>query len=145
MKNTIFPRPYLLLLCAAPFLFACKKDKDDTKAPAERVIGKWNAIKETEIIYEYVTGKFLDSNSVVIKPGQFTLDFRTDNKLYITADNGGGNFERDTAGYAFKNDSTLLIDGDQYNLLLFTNNHLIMRDYYDDNTADVDHRLELVK
>lgn len=146
MKNTILTRPYLLLLCAAPFLFSCKKDNDAPKTPAERILGKWNAIKETEIRYDYTTGNFLDSSSIVIQPGQFVLDFRTDNKIYLTADEGGGSaIERDTVGYVLKNDSTFIIGGDQYDLLQFTNNHLIMRDYYDDNSANVDHRLELVK
>ena len=146
MKKPTFSRPYLLLLCAAPFLFSCKKDNDTLKTPAERILGKWNAIRETEIRYDYTTGNFLDSNSIAIKPGLFTLDFRTDNKIYITADNGGGSaLERDTVGYVLKNDSTFMVSDDQYDLLQFTNNHLIMRDYYDDNSANVDHRLELVK
>ncbi len=37
----------------------------------------------------------------------------------------------------YRDQSLLLIDGDEYIINKFTNNHLITTDYYDDNTSDV--------
>ena len=143
MKSTTLSRPLLLLFCAAPLLFSCKKDKDEA-TPAERVLGTWNIVKETEKRYDYTTGAFLDSSAVNVPSGAFTAEFRTDGKMYLYKNDGGG-IDRDTLGYKFQNDSLLIINDNEFDIRQFTSNHLITRDYYDDGSANIEHLLEFKK
>jgi hypothetical protein len=148
MKNTtLFPRYLLLLLCTIPLFFSCKKDKDDEpevlKPPAERILGTWSIVKETEKTSAYETGIFIDSSVTSIPTGKFTADFRTDSKIYFIK-NDNGAISRDTMEYELI-DNTLLISGSNYSIRQFTNKQLITRDFYDDGTANVEHVLEWKK
>ena len=146
MKQTTPLRYSLIALTTLTLLFACKKDKDEEalKPPAERILGKWNIVKEWEKTYEYNTGTFKDSTGVNIPAGIFTAEFRTDGKMY-TMLNDNGDIERDTIPYTLQSETLLVIDGDQYIIKKFTNNELITTDFYDDGTSDVEHALEFKK
>jgi|GEM_PF-1159988 len=144
MKRTAPLRYSLIGLIAMTLLYSCTKDKDDLKAPEERILGIWNIVKETEVLYDKNTGAFKDSSGVDIPQGLFSIDFRTDGKAY-TKITDNGQIERDTFRYELQGESLLLVDGDEYIINKFTNNHLITTDYYDDNTSDVKHTLEYRK
>lgn len=146
MNPTTPLRYSLIALTALTLLFSCKKDKDEEalKPPAERILGVWNIVKESEKTYEYNTGAFKDSTGVVIPTGVFTADFRTDGKMY-TMINDNGDIERDTISYTLQSETLLVIDGDQYIIKKFTNKELITTDFYDDGTSDVEHILEFKK
>lgn len=151
MKSTITSRPFLVLFCAASLLYACKKDNDEAPTPppkpkpvTERILGTWNIIKESEARYAYTTNAFLDSNSVAIGTGLFTVEFRTDGKMYVMTNNNGIN--RDTLPYSFTADTTLVtINGDPYLFKQFTDSNLVTLDIYDDGSANVKHYLQFKK
>ena len=144
MKISVPLRYSLIGLTAFTLLFACKKDDEPLKAPAERILGTWNIVKESEKTYEYNTGTFKDSSGQVIPAGIFTLEFRTDGKAYEML-NDDGDIQRDTIDYELVSESLLKIDGVEYTIKKFTNNELHTTDYYDDGTSDVEHMLEFKK
>jgi hypothetical protein len=144
MKRTAPLRYSLIGLTAMTLLFSCTKDKEDLKKPADRILGVWNILKETEVLYDKNTGAFKDSSTVDIPQGLFSIEFRTDGHAYtkVTEDD---KIELDTFRYELQDENLLLVDGDEYIINKFTNNHLITTDYYDDNTSDVKHTLEYRK
>jgi hypothetical protein len=144
MKRTAPLRYSLIGLIAMTLLFSCNKDKEDLKKPADRILGVWNILKETEVYYDKNTGAYKDSSAVDIPQGLFSIDFRTDGYAY-TRISDNNQIELDTFRYDLQGESLLLIDGDEYIINKFTNNHLITTDYYDDNTSDVKHTLEYRK
>jgi hypothetical protein len=146
MKNTTPMRYSLIGLMALTVLFSCKKDKDEDalKPPAERILGKWNLVKESEKTYEYNTGAFKDSSGRNIPVGIFTLEFRTDGKVY-EAVKDDDEIQRDTLPYELVSESLLRIDGLDYHITKFTNTELRTTGYYDDGTSDVEHLLEFKK
>lgn len=144
MKRTATLRYSLIGLTAMTLLFSCSKDNDSPKAPAARILGKWNLVKESEVSYAYNTGAFKDSSGVTIPSGLFTVEFRTDGKMY-TMENDNGQIDRDTLSYEVHSETHMTINGDDYNIGTFTNNNLITTDYYDDGTSDVKHVLEFKK
>ncbi|AXY72630.1 hypothetical protein D3H65_00975 [Paraflavitalea soli] len=144
MKRTASLRYSLIGLTAMTLVFSCTKDKDDLKKPADRILGVWNIVKETEVTYNKTTGAYKDSSSVDIPQGLFTIDFRSNGNVY-TRISENGQIALDTFRYELENESLLLIDGDEYIINKFTNDHLITTDYYDDNTSNVKHTLEFKK
>jgi hypothetical protein len=147
MKVTTLSRVSLLLLCITPLLFSCKKDKDEEEAlkpPAQRILGTWNIVKETDKLYFYETGVFKDSSVLVITPGDFTADFRTDGKVYFTTKESGG-IKRDTVPYELVDETVLLIRHGNFEIVTFTNRQMTTRDYYDDGQSNVEHILEWKK
>lgn len=144
MKATTPLRCSFIALATLTLLFSCKKEDEPLKTPTDRILGTWNMVRESEKTYDYNTGAFKDSSGVEIASGLFTLDFRKDGKIYMMI-NDDGDIERDTASYALEGDHLLIINGNDYIINKFTNNHLITTDYYDDGTSDVEHILEFKK
>lgn len=144
MKRTATLRYSLIGLTAMTLLFSCTKNKEDLKAPSNRILGIWNIVKETEVYYNKVTGAIKDSSVLNIPQGLFSIDFRANGYAYtkITEDN---KTELDTFRFELQGESLLLIDGDEYIINKFTNNQLSTTDYYDDNTSDVKHTMEYRK
>ncbi|WP_315815242.1 hypothetical protein [Paraflavitalea speifideaquila] len=101
-------------------------------------------VKEYEKTYAYNTGAFKDSTGANIPMGVFTLDFRTDGKIYIKILDGNRT-EYDTVGYQVKSESLMVIDGDDYTIQKLTDNELKTLDKYDDGTSNVEHYLEFRK
>lgn len=144
MKRTAPLRYSLIGLTAMTLLFSCTKSKEDLKAPDDRILGVWKIVKETEVYYDKTTGAYEDSSAVDIPEGLFSIDFRTNGYAY-TRISDNNQIELDTFRFELEGEHLLLIDGDEYIINKFTNNHLITTDYYDDNTSDVKHTLEYKK
>lgn len=144
MKNTPPLRYAFLALATLTLLFSCKKDDEPLKTPTDRILGTWNMTKESEKTFDYNTGAFKDSTGMAIPMGLYTLEFRTDGKVYEKV-NDNGNIQRDTFSYQLVNEFLIKIDGEDYIIKKFTNNELHTTYYYDDGTSDVEHLLEFKK
>ena len=146
MKKTTL-RYTLIGVTSCSLLFSCKKDKDEPEAvkpPAERILGVWNVIHEIEKSYTYETGAFKDSSGITLAPGNFTLDFRTDGKVYVKIKRES-TIDYDTAAYTLVSEQQLQIDEDTYNLKKFTNTELTTSHWYDDGSSDVENQLVMRK
>lgn len=146
MKNTTLFCT-LLGIAACGLSFSCKKDKNEPEAlkpSAERILGVWNVINEIEKSYVYETGAFKDSSGITLPPGTFTLDFRTDGKVYIKIKRETTT-DYDTAAYHMVSEQQLHIDDDTYNLIKFTNTELTTSHWYDDGSSDVENQLVMRK
>lgn len=143
MKKVILSSYGICAILAAVLLYGCSKDKDEDK-PAKRILGLWNVIRETEIAKDKNTGTYSDTlYSNPVAPGIGTAEFRDNGKLYFNIN--GNSPSKDTIGYQFHNDSTLLMDGEYYYLSNFTNNHLTMASYGGWSGDSTKHILDLTK
>ncbi|MDF2191685.1 hypothetical protein [Paraflavitalea sp. CAU 1676] len=143
-KTTLY---YSLVgLIACTLLFSCKKDKDEDalKPPADRILGVWNVTTEIEKTYAYETGVFKDSSGLSIPAGAFTIDFRTDGKVYVKIIDEGSP-EYDTVTYKVINEQELQLGEDTYTFKKFTNSDLMISTWYDDGSSNVENQLVMKK
>jgi hypothetical protein len=143
MKKVILSTYGICVILAAVLLYGCSKDKNED-TPAKRILGLWNVVREAEIAKNNNTGIYSDTlYNDPIAPGLATGEFRDNGKFYFNINDNSPS--KDTIGYQFHNDTTLLMDGDYFYLSNFTNNHLTTTNYYFDNTDSIKHIFELSK
>jgi len=123
MKKVTF-----LLMAAVTFLTAC--DKDDDRATAERIMGKWDVANYTQTVF---SGGGTTTTTVSPGPGSY-IDFRNDGKYYTYL---FGNY--DTASYSVLSDSYLLMDGDSAAIRGISDHNLSLgqREYSGANYTDI--------
>ncbi len=106
----------LFVAIASMALFSACKKKDVEKTTAEKLIGKWSLITETNNDY------YNNTSHIVTYPGTASdaIDFRADGRVY-----DGPNFTSSSA-YTVVSDTKLSVDGVSTDIYALTDNQLIL-------------------
>ena len=143
MKRYLLPKFAVLASLNIALLSSCDKDNDEDQSLAQRILGVWNIVTETESFYDEGTETFTNPNETNIAPGDFTAEFRNDGKLYMMLDQLTVTY--DTLNYQVQGDTVILVNGEKFFIESFSNSHMITTDYYHDGTDSVMHVLEYTR